>query len=182
MVCLVASRGCWGTVRGRAMCCGHSRGLRRTEVGLVMSDAPALALGGGRSEGWPLPLLAPGRLWPPEAPGCLGGPQWARRGPQRGPFLAPWPRAGAPDSAGVCPSCGPPPSSLDLRVTSSGLALQLVHLSVLTSRATPAFRAGWVGWPVPGEGVQGVLAAASLLGRLQRVPGLKKQGRGARLG
>lgn len=58
----------------------------------------------------------------------------------------------------------------------------LVHLSVLTSRATPAFRAGWVGWLVPGEGVQGVLAAASLLGWLQRVLGLKKQGRGARLG
>ena len=65
--------GCWGTARGRAMCCGHSRGLRRTEMGLVMSGAPALALGGGRSEGRPLPLLAPGRLWPPEAPGCLGG-------------------------------------------------------------------------------------------------------------
>lgn len=103
------------------MCCGHSRGLRRTEVGLVMSDAPALALGDGRSR-----ELAPFLCWLQagcghRAPGCGDGPQWAVGGPQRrgsrGPFLAPWPRAGAPDSAGVCPSCGPPPSSLDLQVT-----------------------------------------------------------------
>lgn len=52
---------------------------------LVMSDAPALAGAAGPRAG--LPLLAPGRLWPPEAPGCLVGPQWARQGPS-GPFLA----------------------------------------------------------------------------------------------
>ena len=101
---------------------------------------------------------------------------------------SPWPLPGPvasgrrPDSAGVCPSSGPLPSSLDLRVTLSGLALQLIHLSVLTSRATPDSGLGGSAGRWLGRGVQGVLAAASLLGRLQWVLGLKKQGRGAHLG
>lgn len=135
---------------------------RGAEPRAVSAPGPETQGGGGASvrccpalalvrlpEGRPLPLLVPGRLWPPEAPGRLGGPQWACRGPQwgaaRGPFLAPGPWAGAPDAVGVCPSSvrqGPLPSSLDLRVTSSGLALWLIHLSVLTSRATPAFGVG----------------------------------------
>ena len=148
--------------------------------GASVQCCPALALV-SLPEGWPLPLLAPGRLWPREAPDRLGGPEWACQGPQwgaaRGPFLAPGPRAGAPDAVGVCPSSvrrGPLPSSPDLRVTSSGLALRLIHLSVLTSRATPAFRAG--------EGFVECWCLPARWASCFGVPGLKQQGRGASRG
>lgn len=147
--------GCRDIARGRAVCCERSRGLRRKEVGLVVSDAkpwPWAAAG---------PRAGPFLCWL-EA-GCGRSRLQAASGDHSG-------RVGVP-SAGqpVAPSwpcgLGPAPrlswglSFVWASALVSGPSGDLVwpgspaHPPVCADFPGNArFRAGWVSWPVVGEG------------------------------